>query len=76
MIIEKQSVLPFSYVISNPENLNIIVSCIMPVDKITNDQHVFIQAIINEITKLFVILNSLYYKKESNLIFEDNTDKK
>jgi hypothetical protein len=76
MIIEKQPVLPFSYVISNPENLNIIVSCIMPVDKITNDQHVFIQAIINEITKLFVILNSLYYKKESNLIFEDNTDKK
>lgn len=76
MIIEKQPVLPFSYVISNPENLNILVSCIMPVDKITNDQHVFIQAIINEITKLFVILNSLYYKKESNLIFEGNTDKK
>ena len=76
MIIEKQPVLPFSYVVSNPGNLNIIVSCIMPVDKITNDQHVFIQAIINEITKLFVILNSLYYKKESNLIFEDNTDKK
>jgi hypothetical protein len=48
----------------------------MPVDKITNDQHVFIQAIINEITKLFVILNSLYYKKESNLIFEGNADKK
>jgi hypothetical protein len=76
MIIEKQPVLPFSYVISSPKNLNILVSCIMPIDKITNDQHVFIQAIINEITKLFVILNSLYYKKESNLIFEDNSDKK
>ena len=71
MIIEKETVLPYSYVISNPKNLNILVACIMPVDKITNDQHVFIQAIINEVTKLFVILNSLYYKKESNLVFED-----
>ena len=71
MIIEKETVLPYSYVISNPKNLNILVACIMPVDKITNDQHVFIQAIINEVTKLFVILNSLYFKKESNLVFED-----
>jgi hypothetical protein len=71
MIIEKETVLPYSYIISNPKNLNILVACIMPVDKITNDQHVFIQAIINEVTKLFVILNSLYYKKESNLVFED-----
>jgi hypothetical protein len=76
MIIEKQPVLPFSYVISNPENLNILVSCIMPVDKISNDQHVFIQAIINEITKLFVILNSVYYKKESKIFIEDNPDRK
>jgi hypothetical protein len=76
LIIVKETILPFSYVISSPKNLNILVSCIMPVDKITNDQHLFIQAIINEITKLFVILNSLYYKKESNLIFEDSTDKK
>jgi hypothetical protein len=72
MIIEKETVLPYSYVISNPKNLNILVACIMPIDKITNDQHVFIQAIINEVTKLFVILNSLYFKKESNLVFEDN----
>jgi hypothetical protein len=71
MIIEKETVLPYSYVISNPKNLNILVACIMPVDKITNDQRVFIQAIINEVTKLFVILNSLYFKKESNLVFED-----
>ena len=63
MIIENQLVLPFTFVISNPQNLNILVFCIMPVDKISNDQRVFIQAIINEITKLFVILNSSYYKK-------------
>jgi hypothetical protein len=76
MIIEKQPILPFRYVISNPRNLNILVSCIMPIDKISNDQHVFIQAIINEITKLFVILNSVYYKKESKIFIEDNPDTK
>ena len=75
MIIEKQPILPFTYVISNPANLNILVSCIMPIDKISNDQHVFIQAIINEITKLFVILNSVYYKKESKIFIEDNPDR-
>jgi hypothetical protein len=63
MIVEDQSISPFTSVISNPQNLNILVFCIMPVDKISNDQRVFIQAIINEITKLFVILNSSYYKK-------------
>ena len=57
---ENQPILPFTYVVSNPKNLNILVSCIMPVDKISNEQQLFIQAIINEITKLFVILNSLY----------------
>jgi hypothetical protein len=72
MIIEKQPILPFSYVISNPGNLNILVSCIIPVDEISNDQRLFIQAIINEITKLFVILNSVYYKKESKVLIEDN----
>jgi hypothetical protein len=71
MIIEKQSVLPFISVISSPKNLNILVSCIMPVDKISNDQNIFVQAIINEITKLFVILNSLYYKKENKTLIEN-----
>jgi hypothetical protein len=72
MIIEKLSILPFIYVISNPGNLNILVSCIIPVDEISNDQRLFIQAIINEITKLFVILNSEYYKKESKVLYDEN----
>ncbi len=76
LVIEKQPILSYTYVISNPKNLNILVFCVMPIDKISNDQQVFIQAIINEITKLFVILNSLYYKKESTLIFENNTKNK
>lgn len=76
MIIEKQPLSPFAYVISNPKNLNILVFCVVPVDNISNDQHIFIQAIINEITKLFVILNSLYFKKESNMIFDENPVRK
>jgi len=76
MVIEKQPILPLSYVNSNARNLNILVSCIMPIDKISNDQRIFVQAIINEITKLFVILNSLYYKKENKIFIEDIPDKK
>jgi hypothetical protein len=71
MVIEKQSILPFIYVDSNPKNLNILVFCIIPVDKLTNDQQIFIQAIINEITKLFVILSSGYYKEENKIFIED-----
>jgi hypothetical protein len=69
-IIEKQQGFPFTTVVSSPKNLNILVCCIMPVDKISNDERVFIQAIINEITKLFVILNSTYYKKADKIITE------
>lgn len=76
MVIEKQPILPLFYVNSNARNLNILVSCIMPIDKISNDQRIFVQAIINEITKLFVILNSLYYKKENKIFIEDIPDKK
>ncbi|MCX6332873.1 MAG: hypothetical protein NT092_01035 [Bacteroidia bacterium] len=76
MVIEKQPILPFIYVNSNPKNLNILISCIMPIDKISNDQHIFVQAIINEIAKLFVILNALYYKKRNKIFIEDFPDKK
>lgn len=76
MIIEKQLILPFTTVISNPQNLNILVSCVLPIDKIDNDQRIFIQAIINEITMLFVILNSSYYKNESKIFAENKPNKK
>jgi hypothetical protein len=76
MITEKDNILPFSYLISSPNNLNILVTCIIPVDKISNDQQIFIQAIINEITKLFVILNSLYYKKGGAILVDTDIDKK
>jgi hypothetical protein len=74
MLIEKQPVFPFLYVSSNTRNINTLVICIVPVDKISNDQQIFIQAIVNEITKLFVIYNSLFYKKGDILTFEKISD--
>lgn len=62
LIIEKQADFLFTLVVSNPQNLNILACCIMPVEKISHDQRIFIQAIVNEITKLFVIITSSYYK--------------
>jgi hypothetical protein len=73
-IIEGHSDLQFTSVVSNPQNINIRVFCVMPVEKISQDQRIFIQAIINEITKLFVILNSTYYKKETSLFIENKPD--
>jgi hypothetical protein len=66
-IIEKQSLSPYTVVICNPQNLSILTYCILPVEKITNDERVFIQAITNEINMLFLILNSPYYKKQENV---------
>lgn len=67
MIIEKQSIPPFTSVISKPENLNVLVFCIIPIENTSNEQQVFVQAILNEITKLFVIMNSTYDRKENEI---------
>jgi hypothetical protein len=72
MIVEKQLVSPYTTITSNLKNLNILVCCTMPIDKINSDQRVFIQAIINEIIMLFIILNSSYYKNGNNMV-EENT---
>jgi hypothetical protein len=74
MVLEKMAILPYTAVTSGMQNLNIQVACIVPVDSISNDQVVFIQAIINEITKLFIILNSSYYKKENKLFLKSKTE--
>ncbi len=70
MIVENQFMKSYTTVISNPQNLNILVCCALPIDKINSDQLVFIQAIINEIIMLFIILNSSYYKNESKIFTE------
>jgi len=71
MIIEDVAIAEYCSVISNPENLNILVFCILPISEISNDQRIFIQAIINEIIKLFMILKSSYYKNE-NIVFQED----
>ena len=68
MIIEKQFVSNITSIISNRTNLNIITSCNLPIDKIDNDQQIFIKAIVNELTMMFIILNSSYYKNEDNYL--------
>jgi len=76
MIVEKQLVSPFTTVILNPLNLNVLICCVMPVESINTDQHVFIQAIMNEITKLFIISNSSPYKDQRRLFAESRPDNK
>jgi len=74
MIIEKQSCSPFTTVISNPGDLNILVCCTIPVEKITNEEQVFIQAITNEITMIFIYFNSAYYRQTDVLPVHDQID--
>ncbi|MDR3653202.1 MAG: hypothetical protein P4L34_09565 [Paludibacter sp.] len=71
MIIERQSIESHTPIISNPKNLNILVFCVLPIEKISHDERIFIQAIIDEITKLFIIINSTYFKNENKLLNED-----
>jgi len=56
-------------VIYNPDNLDILVFCVLPAEKISLDERIFIEAIIDELTKLFVIINSLYYKNDNKTEF-------
>jgi hypothetical protein len=76
MIVEKQLMTPFATVVSNSKNLNILVCCTMPIDTINSDQRVFIQAIINEIIMLFIILNCSYYKNGNNAVEENSSSNK
>jgi hypothetical protein len=72
MILENKQLLSHSSVICNPANLDILVFCILPVEKIDNDERIFIQAIIDELTKLFVIINSAYYKNKIVVEYKPN----
>lgn len=66
MIIEKQSISNITSIISNRTNLNIIISCNLPIESVDNEQQIFIKAIVNELIMLFIILNSSYYQNENN----------
>jgi len=67
MIVENKQTISYTSIIYHPKNLNILVFCILPVEKISNDERIFIQAIIDEVTKLYVIINSIYFKTDNNI---------
>ena len=71
MILENKQPELHTSVVYNPANLDILVFCILPVEKISQEERIFIQAIIDELTKLFVVINSVYYKN-SNRNIEGN----
>jgi hypothetical protein len=56
-IVEQQSCPSFTTIISNPPNVDILSCCILPVGQISTEERVFIQAIINELTMMFVLFN-------------------
>ncbi len=72
MIVENQQILAHTAIISNPKNLDILVFCVLPVDKISNNDRLFIKAIIDEITKLFVIINSSYFKNGNKILIDND----
>ena len=52
-----------SIVKSNQENFNIKAFCILPTVEKNNNQDFLINSIVNQLEMLFIIFNSLYYKK-------------
>ncbi len=60
IIIDHYSCDPYTTVISNPTNLNILTCCLLPEGKLSNDEKLFLKAITNEITMMFVLLESSF----------------
>lgn len=66
VIVEKQSCPSFTTIVSNPPNAEILSCCILPVGHLTDEERVFIEAIINQITMMFILFNYTYQQKLSN----------
>jgi hypothetical protein len=64
LIIEQKQMLSHISVVYNPKNLDMIVFCILPVEKISPDEEGFIKTILDELTKMFLIINSSHYKNK------------
>ena len=50
-------------VASGQENFHIKTFCIVPKEKMTDDQKVFLKAVVNQLEMLFLIFTSIYYKE-------------
>jgi len=63
IIVEKQSCPTFTTIISNAPNADILSCCILPVGQISDEERIFIEAITNEITMMFILFNCTYQQK-------------
>ncbi len=72
IIIENHTCFPYTTIISNPAHLNILACCLLPEGELTNEEKVFLQAIANEITMIFVLLESSNNKNGGELSAKDN----
>jgi len=52
----------FTVVGSGHENFHIKTFCIIPKVKLSNDNEVFIKAVVNQLEMLFLIFTSIYYR--------------
>jgi len=73
-IIEDNHLSSYTSVIYNPKNLNILVLCVLPVDKISNDERIVVQSLVDELTKLYVIINSIYFKVDKKICSDEKAD--
>lgn len=62
----------FTIVESGQENFHIRTLCIMPKATISQEQKIFVKAMVNQLEMLFVIFTSLYYK-DARLRFTDQS---
>jgi hypothetical protein len=72
-IVENHSCHPYTTIISNPSHLNILTCCILPEGELTNEEKVFIQAIVNEISMIFVFFDSSYNRRKVKPAVKDDS---
>jgi len=65
MMIDAQPIASHTSIISNPKDMNVLVFCVLPLETISSDEQIFLQAIIDEITKMYIIINSPYFKNNA-----------
>ena len=65
LMIDAQPIASHTSIISNPKDIDILVFCVLPLETISSDEQIFLQAIIDEITKMYIIFNSSYFKNNA-----------
>jgi hypothetical protein len=62
LLVAKQKFEGFTVLGSEQENFHITTFCIIPKEKLSGEQKVFIKALVNQLEMLFIIFASTYYK--------------